>query len=99
MRTGTPLREGDVLTQVRDYLRIQGWFVVRIHQTLGCRRGMPDLIAVKQGRVLWIECKSPLGQQSMHQMRFQADLEAHGGEYVLVRSVEDLQRYLLGEAG
>ena len=83
--------ETDIRRQIQDYLRIRGWFVFYILQGLGAYKGIPDLIAVKSGRVLFIELKTARGRQSDHQKKFQADLEAAGGEYILCRGAEDLQ--------
>ena len=85
------LTETDIRRQVRDYLRIKGWFVFHVLQGLGCYLGVTDLIAVKDGRVLFIELKTARGRQSQHQKKFQADLEAAGGEYVLCRGVDELR--------
>ena len=84
------LTETDIRRQVRDYLRIRGWFVFHILQGLGSYRGIPDLTAVKNGRTVWIELKRPRGVQSDYQKQFQADLEAAGGEYILCRGIDDL---------
>jgi len=83
--------ETDIRRQIQDYLRIRGWFVFYILQGLGAYKGIPDLIAVKNGRVLFIELKTARGRQSDYQKQFPADLEAAGGEYVLCRGVDDLQ--------
>ena len=83
--------ETDIRRQVQDYLCIKGWFTYYNLQGLGAYRGIPDLIAVKSGRVLFIELKTARGRQSDHQKKFQADLEAAGGEYILCRGAEDLQ--------
>ncbi|MBT9169591.1 MAG: hypothetical protein DDT19_02953 [Syntrophomonadaceae bacterium] len=40
--------------------------------------------------VVFLEIKRPGGKQSLYQQQFQANIEAHGGKYLLVRSVEDL---------
>ena len=87
------ITETDIRRQVRDYLRIRGWFVFHILQGgVGVYRGITDLIAVKDGRVIFLELKTRTGRQSEHQKKFQADLEAHGGEYVLCRGVDELQK-------
>ena len=85
------ISESDIRRQVRDYLRVKGWFVFHVLQGLGCYLGVTDLIAVKDGRVLFIELKTARGRQSQHQKKFQADLEAAGGEYVLCRGVDELR--------
>lgn len=82
--------EADIRRQVRDYLRIRGWFVFHILQGLGCYPGVTDLIAVRDGRIVFIELKTKTGKQSDYQKQFQSDLEAHGGEYILCRGIDDL---------
>ena len=77
--------------QVRDYLRLKGWFCFHLLAGLGCYPGLSDLVAVKDGRVLFIELKTKTGRQGKNQKIFQADLEAAGGEYLLVRGIEDLE--------
>ena len=86
------ITETDIRRQVRDYLRIKGWFCFHVLQGgVGVYRGITDLIAAKDGRVLFIELKTARGRQSEHQKKFQSDLEAAGGEYVLCRGVDELR--------
>ena len=85
------LTETDIRRQVTDYLQLRQYFCFYVLQGLGAYRGIPDLIAVKNGRVIFIELKTPRGRQSEYQRKFQANLEAAGGEYVLCRGVDDLQ--------
>jgi len=85
------LTETDIRRQIQDYLRWKGWLVVYQLQGLGAYRGLSDLIAVKDGRVLFIELKTPRGRQSKYQEEFQAGLEAAGGEYILCRGVDGLR--------
>jgi Holliday junction resolvase len=85
------LTETDIRRQVTDYLQLRQYFCFYVLQGLGAYKGIPDLIAVKDGRVLFIELKTPRGRQSEYQRKFQANLEAAGGEYVLCRGVDDLQ--------
>lgn len=88
-RKQTP--EGAVLSQVRDFLRLHGWKVVRIHQSLGSEKGIPDLVAIREGHHVWIEVKAPKGRLSEDQERWLQDLENHGGHYIVARSVEDVE--------
>jgi Holliday junction resolvase len=85
------LTETDIRRQVTDYLQLRQYFCFYVLQGLGAYKGIPDLIAVKNGRVLFIELKTPRGRQSDYQRKFQANLEAAGGDYVLCRGVDDLQ--------
>lgn len=90
------LKEAQVLKEVRGYLEALGWFVFRVHQSLGSHKGISDLIAVKGGRVLFIECKSQheRARQSDEQIEFQRQIEAHGGTYILARCMEDVERVI-----
>ena len=83
--------ETDIQNAIREYLRWRGWFVIRHQQGLGCHKGLSDLTAIKNGRTVYIEVKRPKGTQSDDQLDFQADIEAHGGLYVVARSVEDVE--------
>jgi len=52
--------------------------------------GMPDIIAVINGRFIGIEVKSATGKQEPEQVEWQAKLERAGGQYILARSWEDV---------
>jgi hypothetical protein len=82
--------EAVVLQQSRDYLRALGWFVLRIQQGMGCHKGVSDLVAIKGGRTVWIECKATKGKQSEYQRVFQEAVEDNGGDYWLVHSLDEL---------
>ena len=87
--------EGDILKSVRQYLRLEGFFVIRNQQSLGSHLGLSDLTAVRDDATLWIEIKKPKGYQSDRQKEFEHDINSHGGKYIVVRSVADIQGYLL----
>ena len=90
------VKESEIQSQIRDYLRWTGWFVVKIHQSLGSYQGIADLYALKDGQHVWIEAKTAKGKQSEHQARFQRDIEKQGGTYILARGIEDVE-HLAGE--
>lgn len=87
-------KESEIQAAVRDWLRWHKWLVIRNHQTLGSHKGLADLTAIKDGRVLWIEVKRPGGGLRPDQERFRDEILAHGGEYLIAWSVEDVERYL-----
>ena len=91
-----PVKESDIRKQIQDYLRWNGWTVLYHLQGLGSMRGMSDLQALKDGRCVFIEVKRPGGKQSEVQKKFQEMVEAAGFEYVLAKSVEDVE-HLGGE--
>jgi hypothetical protein len=51
--------------------------------------GGADLIGLWNGRFTAVEIKTPVGRQSPDQRKFQHLVESKGGEYVILRSVED----------
>lgn len=59
--------------------------------------GLPDIIAVVDGRALGVEVKARHGRQSPAQRKFAERLEAAGGVYVLARSAADVEKILEGE--
>ena len=89
-----PQPESFILNQVRDILRLDGWDVTRHQQGMGSRRGFPDLTALKDGVTLYIEIKTQTGKQSAYQVEFEKICRAHGGTYILARSVDDVKPYL-----
>lgn len=81
--------ETAIKKQIKDYLKIKGWFCFYNLQGLGAYHGVPDLTAIKNGRVIQIEVKTKTGRQSKGQIQFQRDWQFFGGEYVVARSYED----------
>jgi len=84
------ITENDIKNQVKDYLDIKGYFHFPLTAGMGSYSGLPDRIAIKNGRVLFIEVKRPKGKQSVDQLAFQGDIWAKGGHYILVKCLEDL---------
>ena len=53
-------------------------------------RGIPDIIVIAGGLFWGLEVKTKIGRQSPEQKEFQANVEAHGGRYAVVRSTDDV---------
>ena len=97
------VNEKDIQRQIVDWLRLKGWFVAETSQKgfSFATPGLPDVIATKSAgarswatRTVWIEVKGPRGTQRDTQAEFQAGLEAQGGTYLLVRSLDDVMEAL-----
>ena len=61
-------------------------------KAMGVRAGFPDFIFLKSNRFypyLAIELKTQKGKQSEHQRAYQKAIEANGGKYIVVRSLEE----------
>lgn len=89
------LIESDVKKDIREYMIKSGWFIFHVHQRgYMVHKGISDYIAVKNGRVIFLECKKPGGEQSPEQIKFEDDITSHGGEYMCVDSVDKLIKVL-----
>ena len=95
LRQKIKMSEANIKRQVKDYLSLKGYFHFYILQGLGAAKGIPDIIAIKNNRVLFLEIKRPGGKQSKYQKQFQADIEGQDGEYYLIKSLEDLIEVML----
>lgn len=79
--------------QVRDWLSWHGWFCFPVLQSLGAYKGISDLIALKNGKTVFIEVKTSRSSgQSEHQKAFQQKVEEAGGIYWIVKSIEELEK-------
>ncbi len=85
------LPENDVKKESKDWLDLMGFFRYHNLQGLGSYSGTPDIVAVKNGQVLFIEAKAPHKKQSDGQLRFEKDLTEHGGTYILAYGYKDVE--------
>lgn len=91
------LIESEVRKLIREYLVKSGWFVFHVHQQgYMAYKGISDYIAVKNGKVIFLECKKFGGKQSPHQLKFEDDIVSHGGIYLCCDSVDKLHKQLQG---
>jgi len=88
------ITENDVKRQVKDYLSIKGWYNFPILQGLGSFNGIPDRIAIKNGRTIYLEIKRPKGKQSPGQIEFEWNITNQKGEYYLIDNLDDLIKIL-----
>lgn len=56
------------------------------------KRGVPDIIVIKNGRFIGLEVKAKKGRLSEHQADFARECVRNGGEYIVARSVDDVQK-------
>jgi hypothetical protein len=55
------------------------------------RLGLADILAVKDGKAIFLEVKSEAGRPSKDQLDFGRDAIAAGAEYRVVRSIDEVQ--------
>jgi len=95
-------REQDIQRSILDYLRAKGWFAVKL-TTVGVYRkssdsyipnpskGLPDILAIKKGRVILIEVKRKGNELSDNQRRFIEEWIKRGGEARVARGIDDVE--------
>ena len=80
-----PLTERQVQSAVVDFFRDAGLIVIVTSQDRAARKqleGLTDLIVVGHGRVLFVECKAPMGQLRESQIQFYDNIFEHLGSHV-----------------
>lgn len=92
--------EAQLKKDVYKFLRASGWYVRIIAVGVipgrtNPSKGLPDCVCIKNGRVIFLELKSPKGKISEEQEEFIADWTFKGGEVYVVRSLEDAKRIIL----
>ena len=61
-------------------------------KAIGLMKGVSDLIIMKPGEVILIECKDDTGKQSDAQVSFEKTVLAMGYRYFVVRSLEEFKQ-------
>jgi len=93
MATKPKITETQIKRQIKDYLKIKGYFWYWLVQGLGSFRGLPDLV-VHDKVVVYLEVKTEKGKLSVYQQAFKKECEESNIEYYVVRSVEDVMEIL-----
>jgi hypothetical protein len=84
------ITEAAILADLRSYLRLRGWYVIRHQQSMGSHKGLSDLTAIKDGNTVYLETKRPGGTLSPVQEQFGTAIDGHGGVYRVVASYDDV---------
>ena len=87
-------KETYIRRSISGALRRAGWDVTYHLQGVGCRKGFPDLTAMKDGETVYIEVKTETGRQSDYQKEFERICNAHGCRYIVARSIDDIAELL-----
>ena len=90
------MTESELQKQAIDLLKLSGFLVFRLNSGKArnnirlCPVGTPDLLAIKNGRVIWIEMKKPGGKASTVQDEMIRDLRRHRQEVHIVDNTDIL---------
>lgn len=90
---GMPL-EKDIQREIVKHLKDSGWEVMVIRERFAGRPsdpGIPDVVAIKSGRTMWLEVKRPNGIVRKTQVKRHKDMRSQGAEVYVVRSIEDVR--------
>lgn len=85
-------KESSIQTAINKLLTEKGWFVVKI--MMASKNGIPDLMAIKNGRTIFIEVKNEIGKLSKIQEYRIKEMQQHGAEVIVARSKEEIKPYL-----
>jgi Holliday junction resolvase len=88
------MTEKQIVEKIVKHLRAQGFWVLKVHGGGFQTAGLPDLLAVRNGRLFAFEVKKPGGQPTKLQAKRLAELEAAGAAAVGVTSVEEVATHL-----
>lgn len=84
--------ESMIQSLIIDYAVLRGWFCIKI--TSPSMRGIPDVVAVRAGRTVWIEVKRE-GEEARRQQQLRArEMCKHGAEVFEVDSFIDAREIL-----
>lgn len=85
--------EGRVKDQIRKVLqKNNAWYFMPVQNGMG-KAGIPDFIVCYHGRLVGVEAKAPSGAATANQLRIGEEIKEHGGEYIIARSGEEVQKY------
>ncbi len=91
--------ESVILKQICDHLTLRQVFHWRQNNTgkmpggryVSVKKGVPDILALKAGQFFGIEVKKKDGRLSPEQAEFGRMCVKSGGEYIVARSIEEVQ--------
>lgn len=87
--------ENDIQKEIREFMQLHGWLVFRMNAGRRggaqlCPAGTPDLLCLKNGRVLFIEVKRPGQKPSKVQKEFHELLMGNGFTVIVACDIDDL---------
>lgn len=91
--------EGEIVRQILDYPEAKRIFHSRQNTVekaargryIHAHKGVPDIFAMKDGKLYGIEVKTPTVRVSPEQAQFGVDCVKNGGEYLVARSIDELK--------
>jgi Holliday junction resolvase len=78
------MKESAIVNKIVAALRARGCFVAKLHGGPTQQAGLPDLLVIHAGRVVFLEVKRPGEQPTKLQEHTLAKLRGHGATAVVV---------------
>lgn len=87
------MKESTIHKKILAYLRGRGYWAVKLPGS-AFLRGMPDVLAIREGHATWIEVKQPGGRATKLQAAILEQLAAAGCTTLVADSVESVAQQL-----
>lgn len=81
--------ESKIQTSIKNHLQKKGWFITKLIQT--STNGIPDLLCLKDGRVVFLEIKQPGKNPTELQLFRIEQLKKNGFETIVATSKKDIE--------
>ena len=86
--------EKTVVAKVIATAKSLGWWACKMHGNAYTVSGLPDVLAIKDGRAAWLECKVPGNSPTRIQEHRMRELEAAGSRCAVVTSAGEARAVL-----
>ncbi len=80
---------------ITNYLKKEGWLVTKLMMTT--TSGIPDVLAIRQGKTIFIEVKKPGGRLSRIQEYRIAEIRAQDIPVLVTDNLPELKEWLNGD--
>lgn len=87
-------RESKIVKKIREHLELRGWLVWKNHGSGYSAYGLPDLMGVKDGRLIAIEVKNQVRVVTPAQAAWMRRLKRKGAIAGVARSIDDVEKLL-----
>lgn len=88
------MKESTIVRRVLAVCQQQGWFAWKTHGSAYQMDGIPDVIAIRDGRVVFLEAKRPGEETTPKQRHRMRQLESFGARCAVVFSGGDAKAFL-----
>lgn len=88
--------EKAIVARVIATAKAMGWWACKMHGNAYSQSGLPDVLAIKDGRAAWMECKRPGFEPTRIQRHVMSQLEAAGCRVAVITSAGEARAFLEG---